>query len=282
MTFNCNKFGILTNWKRTWFLRRAETSQRKTLEYYLIELDGANPPISMLKAWVGIILLAKDDWFYASPTLSSSPPALHFGGTDTALKERKKTSAQARHHQSVPINGEYPCLPLDCRLCTFNCSTHRGATGSRGCVIPAQLLSPRPPQDYLSVVCKVIDVTRYPEAGVSLYNEARAYAALEGLQGQEIPKFYGFYEMWGILKLLALEPVGYAIPEDEDINQELREKMRTTLRRIHNVGYIHGDISRGNFCRTEEGEVVLVDLEMCRHAQNQAELDAEMRQVDEL
>jgi hypothetical protein len=37
MTFNNNKFGILTNWQRVWFLRRAErpeTSQRKTLDYF--------------------------------------------------------------------------------------------------------------------------------------------------------------------------------------------------------------------------------------------------------
>jgi hypothetical protein len=67
MTFNENKFGILTNWQHALFLRRAETPDRKTLEYYLIELDG---PISMLKAWVGMVLLVEDDWFYASPTIS--------------------------------------------------------------------------------------------------------------------------------------------------------------------------------------------------------------------
>jgi hypothetical protein len=67
MTFNENKFGILTNWQHALFLRRAETPDRKTLEYYLVELDG---PISMLKAWVGMVLLVEDDWFYASPTIS--------------------------------------------------------------------------------------------------------------------------------------------------------------------------------------------------------------------
>jgi hypothetical protein len=47
MTFNENKFGILTNWQHALFLRRADTPDRKTVEYYLVELDG---PISMLKA----------------------------------------------------------------------------------------------------------------------------------------------------------------------------------------------------------------------------------------
>ena len=70
MTFNNNKFGILTNWQRALFLRHAKTSDRKTLEYYTIELDGPHQPISMLKAWVGMVLLAEDDWFYASESLS--------------------------------------------------------------------------------------------------------------------------------------------------------------------------------------------------------------------
>ena len=39
MTFNDNKFGILTNWKHALFLRRAETPDRKTLAFYLVELD---------------------------------------------------------------------------------------------------------------------------------------------------------------------------------------------------------------------------------------------------
>jgi len=63
MTFNNTRFGILTNWKRAWFLRRAETPDRKTLEYFLVELNESSPPISMLKAWVGMVLLSEDDWF---------------------------------------------------------------------------------------------------------------------------------------------------------------------------------------------------------------------------
>jgi predicted subunit of tRNA(5-methylaminomethyl-2-thiouridylate) methyltransferase len=58
ITFNNNKFGILSNWQCALFLRHAETSDRKTLEYYLVKLDR---PISMLKAWVGMVLLAQDN-----------------------------------------------------------------------------------------------------------------------------------------------------------------------------------------------------------------------------
>jgi len=55
----------------------------------------------------------------------------------------------------------------------------------------------------------------YPDAASSLDYEAHAYAALQDLQGQVIPKLYSFYEVWGILQFLALEPVSKAIPEHQ-------------------------------------------------------------------
>jgi hypothetical protein len=79
MTFNENKFGILTNWKCSVFLRRSETLGRKMLEYHVVELNRLGHPISMLKAWVGMVLLVQDDWFYASPTPCSGPPHILYG-----------------------------------------------------------------------------------------------------------------------------------------------------------------------------------------------------------
>ena len=55
-----------------------------------------------------------------------------------------------------------------------------------------------------------------------------------------------------------------------------------TLQHIHNTGFIHGDIARRNFCRTERGEIFLVDLERCRRAENPSELGDEMNEVDGL
>ena len=85
----------------------------------------------------------------------------------------------------------------------------------------------------LSVICKVLDVFRYPTTGDLLEDEAHVYAALQARRGQVIPTLYGFYEVWGILKLLVLEPVGDAIPEGENINQKNRMKMRAALRCIN-------------------------------------------------
>src|ERR1700733_3012260 len=55
MTFNCNKFGILTNWKRALFLRRSETSDRKTLEYYFLtkQIRSTNLDVGSM-GWHGV------------------------------------------------------------------------------------------------------------------------------------------------------------------------------------------------------------------------------------
>lgn len=75
MTFNNNKFGILGTWTHAFFLRRSETPDRKCLEYYIVQLEGPSSSVSMLKAWVGIVLLALNN---ASPTLCDSPQNRRF------------------------------------------------------------------------------------------------------------------------------------------------------------------------------------------------------------
>ena len=91
MTFNEIKFGILTNWQLVWFFCRAETEDRKTLEDYSLRLDeasAASAQMSMLRAWVGTVLLADDSWVYASPSLPVPPP----GPSRTAQDECRQLS----------------------------------------------------------------------------------------------------------------------------------------------------------------------------------------------
>jgi hypothetical protein len=102
--------------------------------------------------------------------------------------------------------------------------------------------------------CKVIDATCYPDAVELLNAEVRAYADLINLQGKVIPKLYGFYKVWRILQLIALQPVGEPIAETETIDQKLHKKMRKAL---------HCDVACHNFCKTEGGCIFMVDLENC-------------------
>lgn len=109
MTFNNNRYGILTNWRRALFLRWAEEApDRHTLEFYTVVLDAG---ISMLKAWVGIVLLAETDGFYASPTLSSAPPNRN---SNTSRKKQKRAFRQAEEYRSqLPVSrSRLSTLPI--------------------------------------------------------------------------------------------------------------------------------------------------------------------------
>jgi hypothetical protein len=281
MTFNNNRFGILTNWKHALFLCHAETLDCKTLEYYLVELNRAGKPISMLKAFVGMVLLAENNWFYSSsPTPSSPPLGWTLGTLGAAWKHRKAAVGVAKKYHKQAVNGAYRCVAIDFCLCHFDLSSTR--RGANGCVVTAQFLSPSDGHCIPHVVCKVVDGLHNPDAASSLYEEACAYAALQDLQGKVIPILHSFYKVWGILQFLALEPVGNAISEGKQIDQTLRTNMKVALQCIHDAGYIHGDIARRNFCRTDSGNIFLVDLETCRPCGDPSELQNEMDQVDRL
>jgi tRNA A-37 threonylcarbamoyl transferase component Bud32 len=130
-------------------------------------------------------------------------------------------------------------------------------------------------------MCKIADVIHTPDARIALQDEAKMYAALRSLQGTVIPKLYGYYEVWGILHMLALEPVGKVISEDRVITTTLRGKMKAALARIHSAGYIHGDIARRNFCQ-RRNSIFIVDLEWSRRSKGKWETRNEMQLIDQL
>jgi hypothetical protein len=229
MTFNNNRYGILTNWARAWFLRRVESDDRKILECAgPVETYGSPQSPSMLKAFVGMMmLLAERDWFYASP-----PPSRAFGLTASALEEQRKAIEHTGYYNVAPTCGTYPCLNLDFRLCDFQISSARHSM--LGYVVRTNLLQDALDKVPLASMCKVVDIVRNSHGRAVLEDEARAYAALQHLQGEVIPKLYGYYNIWGILHLLALEPVGVAVPNDIVISDTLRKKMMKS----HSFGWI--------------------------------------------
>jgi len=260
MTFN-NKYGILSNMQYAWFFQCVETANGKgrTLQYYGpidIDVNSVHTP-SMLKAFVGTILLAEtaSTWFHTSVSDIDSPPN-YFRSSDIAIRDRDIAIVQAQSYNSTPVAGSYPVLPLDPRLCHFNRSSVRHSP-ERGCTLKATL---ERSSSNLKVFCKIVDLFSSYDAVNALDREVLNYAALQNLQGVVIPEVHGYYNVWGLLKLLALEVVGTAIPEDAPIDAEMRMQMKSALSRIHSAGYIHGDIARRNFCKRGK-RIFLVDLE---------------------
>ena len=142
----------------------------------------------MLKAWVGILLLAEDEWFYSSPTPSVPLPSRNFGTSNAALADRRNAFLNAGGYVVDPIDGTYPLLDLDFRLCDFQLSTFRQSR--QGCVVETNLLIEDGQKPDLRAMCKVVDVVRYPLAGKRLADEVRTYATLRSRQGVTIPRVW--------------------------------------------------------------------------------------------
>jgi len=285
MTFNDNKYGILSNMQNTWFFQRigAAGNQGKTLQYYgPIRFDvDSDPSPSMLKAFVGIILLAETTslWFHTSPTPAKAPDDRYFGATLTAKHNRDAAVAAAHSYHSLIVNGSYQVLPLDPRLCHFDRSAVRHVS-QRGSTLKAKLERGILAGGDLNVFCKVVDLFQTRDSIDALNLEARNYATLQNLQGIVIPRVYGYYDVCGLLRCLALEEVGTVILEDGAIDTQTRALMRSALARIHSAGYVHGDIARRNFCK-KGGVVFLVDLETLTVG-NPEQMNDELAQINEL
>jgi hypothetical protein len=282
MTFNDNKYGILSNMQYAWFFQCVQTASGKgrTLQYYGpidIDVDSVHTP-SMLKAFVGTILLAEtaSTWFHTSLSDIDSPPDRYFRSSNTAIRDRDIAIVQAQSYNSTPVAGSYPVLPLDPRLCHFNRSSVCHSP-ERGWTLKATL---ERSSSNLKVFCKIVDLFWSCDAVSALDTEARNYAALQNLQGVVIPQVHGYYTVWGLLKLLALEVVGTAIPEDVPIDAEMRMQMKSALSHIHSAGYVHGDIARRNFCKRGKG-IFLVDLETLAVGSS-IEMEDELAIVDTL
>jgi hypothetical protein len=284
MTFNDNKYGVLTNWDRAWFFQRIGTadSTGKMLHCYGPVALNANSGPSMLKAFVGLILLAEAEanWFHTSPTICNSPRNQHFDtSTLTGRNDRDRAVLRAGSYHPTAVNGSYPIVDLDPHLCHFDRSFVRH-TPQRGFTVKATLMRGGIFTADLPVFCKIIDLAQRGDSLSMLDTEMQNYAILQHLQGQVIPRVRGYYNVWGLLRLLALEDVGTAIPASSPISATTRRRMRSVLAHIHAEGYIHGDIARHNFCKTG-ATVFLVDLESLRQG-TLDEMAAELAQLNAL
>jgi tRNA A-37 threonylcarbamoyl transferase component Bud32 len=130
----------------------------------------------------------------------------------------------------------------------------------------------------LDVFCKIVNIFRSSDGISALNTEVCRYAALQNLQGVVVPRVCGYYDVWGLLKLLALEDVGTAIPEDASIDTEMRMQMKSALAHIHSAGYVLGDIARRDFCK-RGNRIFLVDLETLTMGST-VEMEDELAAVD--
>lgn len=116
---------------------------------------------------------------------------------------------------------------------------------------------------------KVVAKLSYPEEESIqiLRQEGEKYKKLKQLQGKVIPRVLAqFTDELGMF-VIVMEP----LLRIETWTQETVDKACASLTALHELGYVHGDISRSNFMQDENGDVFVIDLE---HAKWSEKIDA--------
>lgn len=232
MSYNYLRYGILTTYKHTYFLRRMGNS---TLSISgPISLDGTHN-ITILKCWLFILLKSHEDGLYSSP--SGNPfDKMFFSSSGSEMKQPL---------QKVILNtlgvykmGKYNLTDIKSSQIQFADIAERNQVGvtSRGCcgaVISGSMYGNE------NIKFKTMDSFNRATALEDCEKEIRFYAKLETLQGNFIPKFYGFFNLHGML-ILALEDCGTPLPIS-CINM-YEEKVKTAISKINGMKVQHGDL----------------------------------------
>ena len=128
------------------------------------------------------------------------------------------------------------------------------------------------------VALKICDLWQHPKYHEEMLTEARAYMALEPLQGHCILKLKGVGYTAGGLFALVTELGGSPI-EVENLNDEMRERIIKALASIHAQGLLHGDIRHENilFSHCPNGfNITFIDFGFSRKISNLKEAQKEM------
>lgn len=101
---------------------------------------------------------------------------------------------------------------------------------------------------------------REQEPRTILQREIETYDRLSILQGKVLPRIYAVGKDPLGMEVMVMQ----SLLRIEEWNSQIIKKACDALRRLHEHGYVHGDISRDNFMQNETADVLLIDLEHAR------------------
>ena len=195
---------------------------------------------ALLKAYLAVLMEVDKDCIYVSPTAVSTPL---MRGQPQALQ---------------PDVGA-----VDITAITFG----QGRARSRmGCVVEETF-------EGEAVVMKVVDETKCIDLTEELRHEAEQYKLMSDLDC--IPRLKGLVEVWNMLLILIMEPVGCSLEEAILEEQQWRANNLPplwggvgarhgairALENMHAKGLVHGDVKLDNIMLdTGTGQVKLIDF----------------------
>jgi hypothetical protein len=229
MSYNYMRYGILTTYKSTYFLRRNGDSTLYISKP--ITLDSGN--ITILQYWLFVLCKSHKEGFYSSPAGNPVDPTFYTSKGKPFQQELKPIVFR----DGLYKKKKYNLVDIQSSQIKFADLTERkhGAL-SRGCcgaVISGSIFS------NVDIKFKTIDSFNNADAMEICLKEIAVYDMLESLQGSIIPSFYGFFNLHGIL-ILALEDCGLPLAVS-DISL-FQNDVNSAIKTINKLGLKHSDL----------------------------------------
>ncbi|EPS40729.1 hypothetical protein H072_5413 [Dactylellina haptotyla CBS 200.50] len=112
-----------------------------------------------------------------------------------------------------------------------------------------------------AVILKVYDLSSADISRVC-EKEIEIHSALSLLQGTHIPKLWAIGTLWGLFKIIAMEPCGVPVPTPPSL--EFYEQAPKLISAVHSQGVVHGDFALRNFTVSEGNKYWLIDFNSSR------------------
>ncbi|KAI3643329.1 hypothetical protein MP228_012884 [Amoeboaphelidium protococcarum] len=253
MSVNNLRYGILTTYEKTWFVRRVSRSldEPPKVEISKTVFRSQTEPFLLLGALAGFYYhgIKGDDVFYASPFRSPSRTvsALQDSFTKTAGYDFPHLKSSELEFGGVYGGGESASVLF---------------VGER--YLPSK------------IVCKIVDGGK-ERRGYDLdelpFNylkeEANILEKLKDLQGNGITKVVGTFCMMGFIYGILMEYHGVKLKTtDQGVlchKESILQRLRDVRDKMHKLGVAHCDIRTSNICWDSDSSIVtLIDFSHAR------------------
>ncbi|KAI3643328.1 hypothetical protein MP228_012883 [Amoeboaphelidium protococcarum] len=251
--FNNLRYGVLTTYEKTWFVRRVSRSLDEVpkVEISQTVYRFQTGPFTLLGALAGFYYhgIKGDDLFYASPFRSPSRTV------SAMLESFEKTRGY-----------DFPHL----KLSELEFGSVFGGGASASVLFVGEHYLPS------KTVCKIVDGSKVRRGYYLnelpfnyLKEEANILEKLKDLQGNGITKVVGTFCMMGFIYGILMEYHGVKLKTtDQGVishKERILQRLRDVKEKMHNLGVAHCDIRKSNICWDSDSSIVtLIDFSHAR------------------
>lgn len=290
-----HRYGILTTYNKTWFLKR-EVNDGKGILYVSRAFfpDSTDPTLGQAFVYMNYLAF-KDGTLEALP--ESAKKYITSVTTKTKMKQANKLIEERMNEKlaersdrqenegslsssGAALDDELPLESIDVQFQPIE------AFGPLNHGVAYRM----DVHGYDSVM-KIVDVNKDHVGAEMFEKEVENYMALQELWGLAMPKLVGDGPISMGRRMITVTYEGKSLQQlikekgESDLQilkKDIAKKAEDALKAIHDRGYVHGDIAARNITYNSNGEVKIIDFSMAFKSTDQEDFSNEMDKLKQL